>query len=51
MALTIDNFSEWEKRLSEHGIEWLGLPVEAVGGGKLRSFLDPEGNMLQIIQR
>lgn len=51
VALSVDDFSDWEGRLSAHGVKWLGLPVEAVGGGKLRSFLDPEGNMLQILQR
>ncbi|MBI4586537.1 MAG: VOC family protein [Planctomycetes bacterium] len=51
LALAIDAFDEWERRLSAAGVEWLGGAVEAVGGGKLRSFLDPEGNMLQIVER
>ena len=33
------------------GVRWLGPPGEAVGGGALRSFLDPEDNMLQIVAR
>jgi glyoxylase I family protein len=51
IAFAVDSFAAWEQRLSEAGVRWLGEPVEALGGGKLRSFLDPEGNMLQIIER
>jgi glyoxylase I family protein len=51
LALAVDDFAAWESRLSASGVRWLGEAVEAVGGGRLRSFLDPEGNMLQIVER
>src|SRR5262245_37054062 len=51
LALGVEDFTRWESRLTEAGVEWLGPIGEAVGGGKLRSFLDPEGNMLQIVER
>jgi glyoxylase I family protein len=51
VALDVDDLREWEGRLSAADVKWLGAVVEAVGGGRLRSFEDPEGNMLQIVQR
>jgi len=51
IAFAVDDLGEWESRLSSLGIRWMGLAVEAVGGGKVRSFLDPEGNMVQVVQR
>jgi glyoxylase I family protein len=51
IALRVDDFVAWERRISAGGGRWLGPAGEAVGGGKVRSFLDPEGNMLQIVQR
>ena len=51
IALRIDDLGEWEARLSSLGVRWLGERVDAVGGGCIRSFLDPEDNMLQIVQR
>jgi glyoxylase I family protein len=51
IAFAVDDLGEWESRLSSLGIQWMGLAVEAVGGGKVRSFLDPEGNMVQVVQR
>ena len=51
IALQVDDFAAWEDRLEQQGVRWAGAAVEAVGGGKLRSFLDPEGNVLQIVQR
>ncbi len=51
IAFLVDDFERWETRLSELGASWLGEAAEAVGGGKVRSFLDPEGNMLQIVKR
>ena len=51
IALAVDDFAAWEARLSAAGVRWLGARGEAVGGGALRSFLDPEDNMLQIVAR
>jgi glyoxylase I family protein len=51
LALRVDRYEEWESRLTARGVRWTGEPVEALGGGKLRSFLDLEGNLLQIVER
>lgn len=37
--------------LDEHNITWKGELIGAVGGGRVRTFQDPEGNMLQLIER
>ena len=51
IALAVESFAEWESRLDACKVKWLGPAGEALGGGRVRSFLDPEGNMLQIIGR
>ncbi len=51
IALAVDSISESEKSLTARGVEWLGERGEALGGGLVRSFLDPEGNMLQVVER
>jgi len=51
IALAVDDLGSWEAKLSAHEVTWLGPAGDAVGGGKVRSFLDPEGNMLQLVQR
>ncbi len=51
LAFRVDDFERWEALLDARGVRWTGGPVEAMGGGKLRSFLDPEGNLLQIVER
>jgi hypothetical protein len=37
--------------LDNHNIRWTSVLSPATGGGKVRTFLDPEGNILQLIQR
>jgi catechol 2,3-dioxygenase-like lactoylglutathione lyase family enzyme len=51
LALAVPSFAEWEARLTLRGVTWLGTAVEATGGGRLRSFQDLEGNVLQIVER
>jgi glyoxylase I family protein len=51
IAIRVPDIGEWEVRLTEFGVRWLGERAEATGGGMVRSFLDPEDNMLQIVQR
>ena len=51
IALAVESIAESEKHLTALGVEWLGERGEALGGGFVRSFLDPEGNMLQIVER
>lgn len=51
LALRVDNIDESIFYLDSKGITWAGALTEAIGGGKVRSFFDPEGNMVQIVQR
>jgi glyoxylase I family protein len=50
-AFRVDDFDAAYKRLGEMGVKFLFEPVQAVGGGKIVSFRDPEGNEVQIVQR
>ena len=51
LALRVDNLAEAIRHLTQQKVYWLSEIVPAIGGGQLRSFADPEGNMLQIVQR
>ncbi|MCC5930669.1 MAG: VOC family protein [Cyclobacteriaceae bacterium] len=51
LAYRVDNLDNAIKFLDDHKVEWISDVVDAIGGGKLRSFNDPEGNMLQVVQR
>jgi catechol 2,3-dioxygenase-like lactoylglutathione lyase family enzyme len=51
LAVRVSDFDQAYARLKEAGVVFLFEPVIAVGGGKIVSFRDPEGNELQIVQR
>ena len=51
ISLRVENLEDAMDWLEERGVEWAGEVVEAVGGGQLRSFSDPEGNMWQVVER
>jgi len=51
VALRVNDFEQAYKALQNAGIKFLMEPMTAVGGGKIVSFRDPEGNELQIVQR
>ena len=51
LALRVDNLAEAIRHLDEQQVRWLSEIVPAIGGGQLRSFADPEGNMLQVVER
>ena len=51
VALRVSDFDAALARLKAMGVRFLGEPGQAVGGGRIVSFLDPEGNELQIVQR
>ena len=51
MALRVSDFDAAHARLQAAGVQFLGEPGVAVGGGRIVSFRDPEGNELQIVQR
>lgn len=51
LALRVDDFDAAAAELQQKGVEWTGEEMGAIGGGRVRNFLDPEGNMLQILER
>jgi glyoxylase I family protein len=51
LAIRVRDFDAAQRLLEERGVQWTGEAVEAIGGGKVRNFLDPDGNMLQILER
>jgi glyoxylase I family protein len=51
LALRVSDFDAAVAALDGHRVHWEGAEFEAVGGGRIRNFSDPEGNLLQIVQR
>ena len=51
VALRVKNIDEAIAFLDTKGVTWGGEIINAIGGGRVRSFYDPDGNMLQIIER
>mgnify|MGYP002781023589 FL=1 len=51
VALRVEDLDAAIRFLDEKGVVWGGEPVEAIGGGRVRTLIDPDGNMLQILQR
>ena len=51
LALRVDDFDAAVAELDEKGVQWTGKEIGAIGGGRVRNFVDPDGNMLQILQR
>jgi glyoxylase I family protein len=51
VALRVKDFDQAYNALKAAGVKFLMEPMTAVGGGKIVSFRDPEGNELQIVQR
>ena len=51
LALRVSNMDQAIDELDRHGVPWAGPEFEAAGGGRIRNFADPEGNMVQIVQR
>jgi len=51
IAFQVSNFDAALAQLKNATVTFLGDIVQAVGGGRLISFADNEGNMLQIVER
>jgi len=51
LAFRVSDMDAAMSELDKSGVNWLGEEFEAAGGGRIRNFSDPEGNMLQIVQR
>lgn len=51
LALRVSDFDKAIAGLDKHNVTWQGPEFVAVGGGRIRNFTDPEGNMVQIVKR
>ncbi|GAA4417152.1 hypothetical protein GCM10023187_49300 [Nibrella viscosa] len=51
LALKVDNIDDAIAFLDSKGVVWGGEIVDAIGGGRVRNLFDPDGNMLQILER
>ncbi|MFW5760427.1 MAG: VOC family protein [Cyclobacteriaceae bacterium] len=51
LAFRVADLHQAIEDLDKAGVQWLSDIVPAIGGGKLRTFADPEGNVLQIVDR
>jgi len=50
-AWYVENFDEALAHLKACGVKFMGDIVQAIGGGRLISFEDCEGNLMQIVER
>lgn len=51
IALRVENIDDAIAFLDSKGVVWGGEVMNAIGGGKVRNLIDPDGNMLQILER
>ncbi len=51
LAIRVSDFDAAQRLLDEKGVLWTGDEMNAIGGGRVRNFVDPDGNMLQILER
>jgi glyoxylase I family protein len=51
LALRVKDIEQAIASLDANEVTWAGETIDAIGGGRLRTFSDPDGNMLQIVQR
>ncbi len=51
LALRVGNLEQAIDYLDQKGVTWGGEIINAIGGGRVRTFYDPDGNMLQIVER
>jgi glyoxylase I family protein len=51
LALRVQNLDAAICDLEAKGVRWSSDVIEAIGSGRVRSFFDPDGNMLQIVER
>jgi glyoxylase I family protein len=51
IALRVTSFDAAYEHLKADGVKFIGEPAQALGGGRIISFRDPEGNELQIVER
>jgi glyoxylase I family protein len=50
-AIRVSDFDKAYELMKAAGVTFMFEPLQAIGGGKVVSFRDPEGNEVQIVQR
>ncbi|MEP6737813.1 MAG: VOC family protein, partial [Chryseolinea sp.] len=51
LALRVENVDDAVMYLDKLNVTWGAAATDAIGGGRVRTLYDPEGNMLQIVER
>nr|WP_294793058.1 VOC family protein [uncultured Mucilaginibacter sp.] len=51
LALRVKDIELAIAHLDGHNITWTSDLIDAIGGGRVRAFADPEGNMWQVVER
>jgi glyoxylase I family protein len=51
VAMRVRELDAAMAELEAKGVAWTGAAFNAIGGGRGRNFNDPDGNMLQVIER
>lgn len=51
VAFNVADIDAGIAHLDKHTVRWTSVLSPATGGGKVRTFLDPEGNVLQLVER
>ncbi len=51
LAFKVADIQAAIEHLDRHQIRWSSPLSPATGGGKVRTFFDPEGNVLQLVER
>lgn len=51
LAFNVEDIEVGIRHLDTYNIKWTSVLSPATGGGRVRTFLDPEGNTLQLIER
>ncbi|MGA0555608.1 VOC family protein [Larkinella sp. VNQ87] len=51
LALRVTDLDQAVAWLDSQNVVWGGEIINAIGGGRVRNLFDPEGNMLQILER
>ena len=51
VAFKVDDIEAGIQHLDNHNIKWSSVLSPATGGGRVRTFFDPEGNVLQLVER
>ncbi len=50
LSFAVPDLAKAHRALSSAGVQFSGLPEQQVWGGSLATFLDSEGNALQLVQ-